>query len=135
MPYLETVTDLGPESLSRFDAIIDVRSPAEFADDHLPGAMSLPVLSNDERAVVGTIYKQESPFRANRIGGAIVARNIAHHLDTALAWLAPTHLLLAGRHAVQRHGDDPVVGGLAGWPCEGRLQDLAAGGRWRARAG
>ena len=85
MPYLETVTDLGPESLSRFDAIIDVRSPAEFADDHLPGAMSLPVLSNDERAVVGTIYKQESPFRANRVGGAIVARNIAHHLDTALA--------------------------------------------------
>jgi tRNA 2-selenouridine synthase len=84
MPYLETVTDLGPESLSRFDAIIDVRSPAEFADDHLPGAISLPVLSNDERAVVGTIYKQESPFRANRIGGAIVARNIAHHLDTAL---------------------------------------------------
>ena len=85
MPYLETVTDLGPESLSRFDAIIDVRSPAEFADDHLPGAISLPVLSNDERAVVGTIYKQESPFRANRIGGAIVARNIAQHLDTALA--------------------------------------------------
>jgi tRNA 2-selenouridine synthase len=85
MPYLETVTDLGPETLSRFDAIIDVRSPAEFADDHLPGAISLPVLSNEERAVVGTIYKQESPFRANRIGGAIVARNIAQHLDTALA--------------------------------------------------
>ena len=85
MPYLETVTDLGPETLSRFDAIIDVRSPAEFADDHLPGAISLPVLSNEERAVVGTIYKQESPFRANRVGGAIVARNIAQHLDTALA--------------------------------------------------
>ena len=85
MPYLETVSDLSPESLARFDAIIDVRSPAEFADDHLPGAISLPVLSNAERAEVGTIYKQESPFRANRIGGAIVARNIAHHLDTALA--------------------------------------------------
>jgi tRNA 2-selenouridine synthase len=85
MPYLETVTDLGAESLARFDAIIDVRSPAEFADDHLPGAISLPVLSNTERAEVGTIYKQESPFRANRVGGAIVARNIAGHLETALA--------------------------------------------------
>ena len=85
MPYLETVTDLSPDSLARFDAIIDVRSPAEFTDDHLPGAISLPVLSNDERAIVGTIYKQESPFRANRVGGAIVARNIAHHLETALA--------------------------------------------------
>lgn len=85
MPYLETVTDLSPENLARYDAIIDVRSPAEFADDHLPGAISLPVLSNDERATVGTIYKQESPFRANRVGGAIVARNIAQHLETALA--------------------------------------------------
>ena len=85
MPYLETVTDLSPENLARYDAIIDVRSPAEFADDHMPGAISLAVLSNEERAKVGTIYKQESPFRANRIGGAIVARNIAHHLETALA--------------------------------------------------
>ena len=85
MPYLETVTDLGPEILSRFDAIIDVRSPAEFADDHMPGAINLPVLSNAERAQVGTIYKQESAFLANRIGGAIVARNIAGHLETALA--------------------------------------------------
>lgn len=85
MPYLETVTDLSPDNLARYDAVIDVRSPAEFADDHLPGAISLPVLSNAERAEVGTIYKQESPFRANRVGGAIVARNIAHHLETALA--------------------------------------------------
>lgn len=85
MPYLETITDLGPENLSRFDAIIDVRSPAEFADDHIPGAINLPVLSDTERAQVGTIYKQESPFHANRIGGAIVARNIAGHLETALA--------------------------------------------------
>ena len=85
MPYLETVTDISPENLSRYDAIIDVRSPAEFEDDHMPGAITLPVLSNAERARVGTIYKQESPFRANRIGGALVARNIAHHLETALA--------------------------------------------------
>ena len=85
MPYLEPVTDLNPDNLARYDAIIDVRSPAEFADDHLPGAISLPVLTNEERAEVGTIYKQESPFKANRIGGAIVARNIARHLETALA--------------------------------------------------
>ncbi|MCA8901025.1 MAG: tRNA 2-selenouridine(34) synthase MnmH, partial [Hyphomonas sp.] len=63
MPFLEPVSDLSAASLARFDAIIDVRSPAEFADDHLPGAISLPVLSNAERAEVGTIYKQESPFR------------------------------------------------------------------------
>ena len=72
-------------SLSRFDAIIDVRSPGEFAEDHLPGAENLPVLDNDQRAEVGTIYVQESRLLARRIGAAHVARNIAGHLERALA--------------------------------------------------
>ena len=67
-----------------FDQIIDVRSPAEFAHDHLPGAINLPVLNNEERATVGTIYVQESRFRARRIGAALVARNAARHLEGAL---------------------------------------------------
>ncbi len=67
------------------DEVIDVRSPAEFAEDHIPGAINLPVLDNDERARVGTIYTQESPFRARRIGAALLARNAAHHLETSLA--------------------------------------------------
>ncbi|MGC6484943.1 MAG: rhodanese-like domain-containing protein, partial [Candidatus Puniceispirillales bacterium] len=37
-----------------FDTVIDVRSPAEFADDHIPGAINCPVLSDVERAEVGT---------------------------------------------------------------------------------
>lgn len=82
---IETVADAAPETLARFDAIIDVRTPAEFAEDRLPGAINLPVLSNDERAEVGTIYVQDSRFRARRIGAAYVARNVARHLDTALA--------------------------------------------------
>ena len=68
-----------------FDTVIDVRSPAEFAEDHIAGAISLPAMSNEERAIVGTIYKQESPFKARKIGAAIVARNVAHHLETVLA--------------------------------------------------
>lgn len=70
------------EGINRFDAIIDARSPAEFAEDHIPGAINLPVLNNDERARVGTLYKQESPFAAKKIGAALVARNVAHHLET-----------------------------------------------------
>jgi tRNA 2-selenouridine synthase len=81
----ETISAVDPATLAKFDAVIDVRSPAEFAEDHVPGAINLPVLSNEERAVVGTIYVQESRFKARLIGGAIVARNVAHHLDTALA--------------------------------------------------
>lgn len=68
-----------------FDAIIDVRSPAEFAEDHIPGAINLPVLSNTERADVGTIYVQESRFKARKIGAALVARNAARHLEVSLA--------------------------------------------------
>ncbi|WP_172294054.1 tRNA 2-selenouridine(34) synthase MnmH [Pseudoruegeria sp. HB172150] len=68
-----------------FDTLIDVRSPAEYAEDHVPGAISLPALSNEERTRVGTIYTQESPFRARKIGAALVARNVAAHLEGPLA--------------------------------------------------
>lgn len=77
--------DVSAEALARFDMIIDVRSPAEFAEDHVTGAVNLPVLSNAERAEVGTIYVQDSRFTARRVGAAYVARNIARHLETALA--------------------------------------------------
>ena len=76
--------DVDPKALARFDAIIDVRSPGEFAEDHLPGAENLPVLDDVERAQVGTIYVQESRFLARRIGAAHVARNIAKHLEERL---------------------------------------------------
>ena len=68
----------------RFDAVIDVRSPAEFAEDHVPGAINLPALSNAQRAEVGTIYVQESSFKARKVGAGLVARNVADHLDGPL---------------------------------------------------
>ena len=68
-----------------FDEVIDVRSPAEYAEDHVPGALSCPVLDDAERAAIGTLYKQVSPFDAKRRGAALVARNIARHLETAFA--------------------------------------------------
>jgi tRNA 2-selenouridine synthase len=64
----------------RFDAVIDARSPAEYALDHIPGAINCPVLDNDERHVVGTLYVQQGSFEARRVGGAIVAANLARHL-------------------------------------------------------
>lgn len=78
-PTLSALFDHG------FDTVIDVRSPAEFAEDHVPGAINLPALSNLERAQVGTIYKQVSPFDARKMGAAMVARNVAAHLDGPLA--------------------------------------------------
>ncbi len=81
---IQTLASADPAALAGFDDIIDVRSPAEFAEDHIPGAISLPVLDNDERARVGTIYVQQSRFLARRIGAALVARNIARHLEDGL---------------------------------------------------
>lgn len=71
--------------LDAFDEIIDARSPGEFEEDHIPGALNLPVLDDEERARVGTIYKQVSPFEAKRLGAALVSRNIARHLEGHLA--------------------------------------------------
>jgi tRNA 2-selenouridine synthase len=71
--------------LGDFDDVIDARTPAEFAEDHIPGALNAPVLSNEERAAVGTMYARVSPFAATRYGAALVARNIAGHLETLFA--------------------------------------------------
>jgi tRNA 2-selenouridine synthase len=74
-PARPTVADL-----AAYDEIIDVRTPAEFAEDHIPGAINCPVLDNEQRIQVGTLYKQVSPFEAKKIGAALVSENIAKHL-------------------------------------------------------
>lgn len=70
--------------IDSYDAIIDVRSESEFAVDHVPGAINCPVLHDDERVQVGTLYKQTGAFEAKRTGAALVAGNIAKHLQQTL---------------------------------------------------
>lgn len=67
------------------DTVIDARSPSEFAEDHLPGAINLPVLDDDERRIVGTLYKQVSALEARKVGAAMVGRRIAGHLEAQVA--------------------------------------------------
>jgi len=69
------------DRLRQFDAIIDARSPSEFAHDHIPGAINCPVLDDEERTRVGTLYKQVSPFEARKVGAALVAINVARHIQ------------------------------------------------------
>jgi tRNA 2-selenouridine synthase len=71
--------------LDEFDTIIDARSPSEYALDHLPNAINCPVLDDEQRARVGTLYKQTSSFEAKKIGAALVARNIGDHIEAL--WL------------------------------------------------
>ncbi|GHC61280.1 tRNA 2-selenouridine(34) synthase MnmH [Neogemmobacter tilapiae] len=124
-----TLTQLSDLATLGFDAIIDVRAPAEYAEDHLPGAISLPVLSDAERAEVGTIYKQESPFKARKVGGALVAANAAKHLQGPLAdkeggWRPLVYCWRGG----QRSGSFATILSQVGW----RVDTIAGGYRaWR----
>ena len=67
--------------LEDFSAVIDARSEAEFAEDHLPQAVNWPSLTNEERHDIGTLYKQVSPFEAKKRGAAKVAANVARHIE------------------------------------------------------
>ena len=69
-------------ALAEYPDRVDVRSPAEFALDHAPGAANHPVLDDAERTRIGTLYAR-SPFEARKLGAALVARNIATMLETA----------------------------------------------------
>jgi len=53
---------------ARDHLLLDVRSPAEYIHAHIPGAINLPLFSNEERKIVGTAYKQESREKAIKIG-------------------------------------------------------------------
>lgn len=102
-----------------FDDIIDVRAPAEWAEDHVPGAISLPVLDDAERARVGTIYKQVAPFAARKIGAALVAKNAARHLEGPLAdkpggWRPLVYCWRGG----QRSGSFASILSQIGWRVE-----------------
>lgn len=99
-----------------YSEIIDVRSESEFAEDCIPGAINLPVLNDAERAKVGTIYKQVSPFQARKLGASLVARNIAQHLDTHFASKDKDyHPLLYCWRGGQRSNSMAVVLSQIGW--------------------
>lgn len=125
-----TLTSLSDIFTLGFDDIIDVRAPAEFAEDHLPGAISLPVLSDEERALVGTIYQQVSPFKARKVGAALVAKNAALHLQGPLAdktgaWKPLVYCWRGG----QRSGSFASILAQVGW----RVDTIAGGYKsWRA---
>ena len=85
MPVLTITATDALKRLAEFDTLIDARTQTEFALDRLPGAVNWPSLTDDERALVGTEYKQLSPFTAKKRGAALVARNIAGHIERELA--------------------------------------------------
>ncbi len=68
--------------------ILDVRTPAEYEKGHIPKALNLPLFSNEERAIVGTIYKQESSEKALLKGLDFVGNKMTRFIENAKV-LAP----------------------------------------------
>ena len=111
LPAAEAMAQLG-----QFSSVIDARSENEYAEDHLPGARNWPSLNNDERHVIGTLYKQVSPFEAQKRGAALVATNIARHIereltDTPKSW----HPLVYCWRGGKRSGSLALVLGQIGF--------------------
>jgi len=72
--------------------VIDLRSPAEFADDHVPGAVNVPLFDDFERAVVGTLYARRSPQAAFEEGRRTTRRKVddlVARIGEYAGWHAP----------------------------------------------
>jgi len=115
-PAVLSFNDVLPQ-LDEFDTIIDARSESEFALDHIPGAINCPVLNDEERILVGTTYKQVGTFEAKKIGAPLVARNIAHAIDTLFAdkprdWKPLVYCWRGGN----RSGSMAHILAKVGWP-------------------
>ncbi len=103
--------------LAEFDALIDARSPSEFAEDHVPGAVNWPSLDDAQRHAVGTRYAQVSAFEAKKRGAVLVARNIADHIEReAIDKPKDWHPLVYCWRGGQRSGALATVLGQVGWP-------------------
>jgi tRNA 2-selenouridine synthase len=103
--------------LKQLDAIIDVRSPAEFAEDHIPGAINCPVLDDAQRVQIGTMYEMVNAFEAKKLGAALVARNIADHIE--------------GRFLHHPHGWKPLVYCWRGGNRSGAMAHILAKIGWQ----
>jgi len=115
-PEILSFSDVLPR-LAKFDTIIDVRSPSEYAEDHIPGAINCPVLDDEQRVRVGTIYKQVNSFEAKKVGAALIAKNIAQHIETLFLdkpkdW---TPLIYCWRGG-NRSGAMSLILAKIGWP-------------------
>jgi len=114
-----------------FDAIIDARTPSEYALDHIPGAISAPVLDDAQRAEVGTLYKQVSPFDAKKLGAALIAKNVGQHVETLFAGKKNTwRPLIYCWRGGKRSGAMAHILREVGWPAETLPGGYKAYRRW-----
>lgn len=111
---------IGAEELERYlnvGPILDVRSPAEYEEDHVPGAINIPVLTNEQRIEVGTLYKTNA-FEAKKLGAAYITLAIHHFLQSDLIKDASkaTRFVIYCARGGQRSGSLGAVLHQVGYP-------------------
>jgi len=72
------------QNFDSYDLIIDARSPREYEEDHIPGAINLPVVDNAEFAEVGTLHRTD-PLAAYQLGARYSLMNIARHIERCIS--------------------------------------------------
>lgn len=88
-----TFADFGLAEPESYALVIDARTPHEFADDHIPGAVNLPVVDDAQFAEVGTVYAGDT-HAAYLVGAEYATRNLARHIRSHIAQCAPGDRLL-----------------------------------------
>ena len=86
-------SQIGVREFTSYALVIDARSPHEFAEDHIPGAINLPVVDDDEYAEVGTRHKSDK-HGAYLIGVEYSLRNIASQIKPLISRYAPSDRFL-----------------------------------------
>jgi len=74
--------------------VVDVRSEAEFEEGHIPGAVNIPLLNNEERVQVGTDYKQKGKDQAIRTGFRLVGPRLSTLMDQVISFSNERELLV-----------------------------------------
>lgn len=92
-PPLPNPSELNIREFDAYALVIDARSPREFAEDHLPNAVNLPVVDNDEYAEVGTLHKDDT-HEAYLIGVQYSLANISKHIQQLIAKYKKTDRIL-----------------------------------------
>ncbi len=104
------------EAQKQGNPVIDVRSPAEYANGHIPGAVNIPLFSNEERAEIGTLYKQQGQETAILRGLEITGPKMADFVRRAKALPYQDQLLVHCWRGGMRSGSFGWLLNTAGLP-------------------
>lgn len=93
-PMISAVESVNPVFYKQFKTIIDVRSPSEYAQGHIPGAHKIPLFTDEERSQVGTLYVRADPDKAFAKGFDIAIPRVKEYISSLRDVVLPDNRIL-----------------------------------------